>query len=85
MIDIQDAGLAVKKIELHKVQQEWARIDLDGTWWVNLPRRGWVRVDDVLEQLDEQLDANRKMLVWAVSLSASAVVGVLLVALRFIQ
>jgi hypothetical protein len=54
----------------------WARIDRDGTQWLNLEGRGWTRVTEILLKLDEALKPTAAI-IWAVSMSAAALTGVL--------
>ena len=47
---------------------EYARIDNDGTWYLNLKRRGWVRLESLLDQADEDRKAAR----WALGIAMAA-------------
>ena len=31
---------------------EYARIDADGTYWLNLKKRGWVRLEGLLDEFE---------------------------------
>ena len=53
----------------------YAKITPDGEWWINLGKRGWIPVEEIMRRLD-RVDETWRIAALALSLAAGALTGV---------